>query len=224
VLIDASGVADVTGFVHTDLSTWPNSRLSTTYQQNQHYDYCPSNPSYILVTGTKLHEPVLGSTNQGGISASRNGGSSWTSLFNPNNYFGGRVAVSADCMTVLWAPMLVNIQVSNDNGTTWADSTTRLGSVAPVTIWPVNQPLAADRVNASVFYAINGSSFWRSVDRGQSFTSVWTPATQSDQKWIHPRPGVAGEVWVSLNSGALLFLSFISFQEPSELVHLLCSR
>jgi photosystem II stability/assembly factor-like uncharacterized protein len=66
--------------------------------------------------------------------------------------------------------------------------------------------VAADRVNASTFYAGgSGKTMYLSTDGGQTFKAVATPGSGSGR----PRPvfGVAGDVWVATSltgQGALL--------------------
>lgn len=60
--------------------------------------------------------------------------------------------------------------------------------------------IAADRVNASVFYAADTNHFYISTDKGATFTTA-SSISNSDAVKIAVHPSVAGDVWFSTSSG-----------------------
>src|SRR4029079_9386883 len=108
-------------------------------------------------------------TASGGSSAraafSTDGGTTWTAF--PTSPAGnapasGTIAVSADGATFVWAPQRVAPAFTRNRGMTWT-ACAGLASGARV---------AADRVNASKFYASGGNRMFVSTDGGATFTQT----------------------------------------------------
>ena len=101
------------------------------------------------------------------------------------------MAISADGTSVLWRTGAGNVLVS---GTTAA--------FTDVSSLPSLSTIAADNKDAKVFYGASGSSFYISRDAGQTFSGIGTLTNFSSYK-IAAHPTVAGDVWVSTNTGLL---------------------
>ncbi|HVZ85916.1 MAG TPA: carbohydrate-binding protein [Polyangia bacterium] len=185
-----SGVGDLGGFRHDDLTVSPANGMFTNpvFGNTTSLDFSEaitpdgSAPALVARVGTG------GSTN--GAYAT-DGGTLWTPFVTaPSGSTGsGSIAVSADGATLVWAPKKGTPSYSIDNGTTWTMSA-GLGAGALV---------AADRVNPQKFYASGRNAMLVSTDGGKTFVSVATPSSG------RPRPvfGVEGDLWVPTGSGLL---------------------
>lgn len=67
---------------------------------------------------------------------------------------------------------------------------------------PSGSDLAADRINASVFFATNGSSLYRSTDGGANFSVVNSFSGSGAPRTVF---GLTGEVWVATGNGLYRF-------------------
>lgn len=100
------------------------------------------------------------------------------------------MTISADGTSVLWRTGTGRILVS---GTTAAF--TDVGSLPG---WSV---IAADKKDASIFYGALGSSFYISRNAGRTFSSSGTLGSSASPYKIAVHPTIAGDVWVSTNTG-----------------------
>jgi xyloglucan-specific exo-beta-1,4-glucanase len=100
------------------------------------------------------------------------------------------VAISADGTYILWRTGTGRILVS---GTTAA--------FIDVRNLPGESIIAADKKDASIFYGAYGSSFYISKDAGRTFSRRGTLGSSSSPHKIAVHPTVAGDVWVSTNTG-----------------------
>jgi hypothetical protein len=195
-----SGVGDIGGFRHDDLTVSPPAGMfaNPIFGNTSSIDFAESVPSIIARVGTSS-----GSSAQTGA-YSMTGGASWvpfstvpkvTSGATTVYASAGSIAVSADGATFVWIPARKAStspppSYSTDQGTSWTACT---GLSAGMTV-------AADRVTPSTFYAGgSGKTMSVSTDGGRTFSAV---ATQSSGR---PRPvfGVAGDVWVATGAGLL---------------------
>ncbi len=186
-----SGVGDIGGFRHDDLTVSPTSGMSANpiFGNTSSLDFAESAPLVVARVGTASSSPK-----QTGA-YSTDGGTSWTAFANlptatgsttPNS---GSIAVAADGSTFVWVPKSGTPSYTTDKGTTWTAST-GLTSGALV---------ASDRVNPSKFYASGRGTMLVNTDGGQTFKA--TTATSSGR----PRPvfGIEGDVWASTSSGLM---------------------
>jgi hypothetical protein len=203
-----TGVGDIGGFVHQDLTVSPASGMfdNPIFGNTNSIDFAES----AAASGaTQFVVARVGTNSSAGAQQngawSMDGGGSWMPFTGPTvtansttTYASaGSIAVSADGATFVWAPVPARKgspspppSYSADHGSTWTACT---GLSAGMTV-------AADRVNATTFYAGgSGKSMSVSTDGGKTFTAVMTSASG------RPRPvfGVAGDVWVA-TAGALL--------------------
>jgi len=100
------------------------------------------------------------------------------------------VAVSADGTSILWRTGTGRILVS---GTAAA--------FTDVSSLPGESIIAADKKDARIFYGASGSSFYISRDAGRKFSSSGTLGSNSLPYKIVVHPKIAGDVWVSTNTG-----------------------
>ena len=125
------------------------------------------------------------------MALSSNSGATWTPHPGaPNGVAGGKVAISADGTSILWSTGNNRILVS---GTT--AEFTDVGSL------PSGSTIASDKKDASTFYGASGSSFYISRDAGRTFSRGGTLGSSYSPYKIVAHPTVAGDVWVSTNTG-----------------------
>jgi len=199
-----SCMGDVGGMRHTSLTQSPASMYCNPQFSNTNcLDFAEANPSIVVRAGN------ANATTSSDVAYSTNNGQSWTpwgsapSDYTTNNNMGS-VAVAADGSRVVVAPY-------SGKGTP-AYASSLGGSWTTCTGLPSGAYVAADRSNASLFYATSPANWvyggnvtiYESTDGGKSFSSVNTiPVTWSDAngngQWVMPRPvfGQSGEFWVS---------------------------
>jgi hypothetical protein len=106
----------------------------------------------------------------------------------------GRVAVSADARTIIWAPDDVVAHYSRDRGATWT----------AVTGLPTKAVVAGDRGNPSVFYAFDQSTgtAYASTNGGAAFTATATglPTGAGKLETVLDR---TGHCWLAAGAGGL---------------------
>jgi len=125
------------------------------------------------------------------LALSSNSGATWSPHPGaPDGVAGGKVTISADGTSILWRTGANRILVS---GTTAA--------FTDVSSLPGGSIIAADKTDASIFYGASGSSFYISKDAGRTFYGSGTLGSSSSPYKIVAHPTVAGDVWVSTNTG-----------------------
>lgn len=100
------------------------------------------------------------------------------------------MAVSADGTSILWRTGTGRVLVSGT--TAW---------FADVYSLPGGSVIAADKKDAKIFYGASDSSFYLSKDAGWTFYKSGTIASSSSPYKIAVHPTVAGDIWVSTNTG-----------------------
>jgi len=197
-----SGIADIDGFYHQKLDSYPSQRMGSENPGEYFGDtysiaYCALKPNYLVrLVGKQWKSTYTGAT-------STDGGLTWK-LFPtfPANALAQRVAVSAT------NPQKFVVTVSegqpwqtSDGGASWQPvSGLPNGLTGP---WNWTQPLAADGVNGDKFYYYANGTVYRSDDGGLSFNPVNTGLPKADWHSIKTMPGVEGDVWVSLDDQGL---------------------
>ena len=154
-----SGVGDIGGFVHTDLTKSSPMIVNPTLSAVSCLDYAQEDPYFIIRMG------------DGKMMYSEDGGDNWnpTESFieGANTDWGGTAAVSPDSNIILWSPKNKTACWTNDNGHKWNECQNL----------PVGAIVVSDRVNSSKFYAFvkaskNEGAFYMSSDGGNSFKLV----------------------------------------------------
>ena len=192
-----SGVADVDGFRHDDLSVSPpRGRFGTpAFKDTSSMAFAWGHPEVLVRSGnTYTNDLVTGAY-------SADGGATWKAFAaEPPGTVGaywrgeGPITISADARTIVWSPTGVAPHFSLDRGATWYPSVG--GSV--------NLAVVADTVNALKFYAYDteAGTIVVSTDGARSFRAVggglpvvkgrWGPAPGK----LAAVPGREGEFWV----------------------------
>ncbi len=200
-----SGVADVEGFYHRSLDTYPQDRLGYEnlqtwprpwdgyWQDTYGMAYCAGKPLNLVRVGGKRDDTV------NMVATSADGGLTWHNLANfPDDKIPLRVAISAanPRQFVVIRSEGQPLQTS-DRGRSWQQvSGLPDGVVGP---WNWVQSLAADGSNGSKFYYYAGGTFYRSDDGGLTFVGVNNSLPSVEDHVIRTVPGREGEVWLSLD-------------------------
>jgi xyloglucan-specific exo-beta-1,4-glucanase len=188
-----SSFGDVTGFVHEPLTSYPSKKLTPSDGNNHSIAYAGNNTNKV----------VRASNGGNVIYYSSDKGSSWTGAAT-NKGSAGRVAISADGVTILHCPAWSSTTYyTTNNGGSWSScSGVSLGDAIPV----------ADPVNANYFYIYNPTNgqMLQSSNKGVTFTLAGTPGrTTANHPWeatlIRTVPGFEGHVWVPLAFNGLKY-------------------
>lgn len=200
-----SGTADVDGFAHDALDTFPAHGLGDyyggkgpTFGYTEGIAWCASQPSRVARAG------VTPWNKTGGGALSRDGGRTWTGFPSwDSKILAGRIAVSAadpNALVILRVgpgPALV----TRDGGKSWHDVTGLPDNLIP-DVWNWQTPLAADGAQAGVFYVYHGGQVSKSVDGGASF-AVSASGLPGGGQALVTAPGQTGSVWLALGDGGL---------------------
>lgn len=181
-----SGLGDVTGFRHDDLTQAP-AKMMTNPNSTSDMDYAELDPSFIVRVGT-VDKSV--NPNAKAIGFSRDGGGNW--------YFGngepsgtkggGKVALSASGDAIVWSTPDVGVFYSKNGGNSWTASSGV----------PAGAKIASDRVNASKFYAWSAGKFYVSTNGGISFTQTAATGLPAEGDLdFKAVPGREGDIWLA---------------------------
>jgi len=214
-----SGVWDVGGFRHADLSKIPDRIIPLAarggkgewgehqYQDVFQLDANPARPDALVAAGGWQWN------NTGDAAYSEDNGRTLQEFpakpFPDAKY--GRIALGTDPANVVWAPMgdaKTPIYFTKDNGKTWAPGAgCPLGTVATNGPWSFYKMLAADRVRPGWFYLYDRRDglFYRSENGGADWKQVASLLKQQgahyDAHQLRTSPTAAGDLWLSI-SGA----------------------
>lgn len=179
-----SGVGDVCGFVHTDITKSPaKGMIDPTYKNGEDVDFAELNPSKFVIIGHDYTPNYFGSY-------STDAGVTWTKFSSiPSSAQDGTISLSANGNTIVWAPKNGAPSRSTNNGSSWTQVTGIGGSATVV----------SDRVNSSKFYGIMGSTLYRSTDGGVSFSAAATSGFAGTK--LKAVPGVENNIWVPAYNG-----------------------
>nr|WP_234414489.1 X2-like carbohydrate binding domain-containing protein [Paenibacillus sp. CAA11] len=181
-----SGLGDVTGFRHDDLTKAP-AKMMINPRSTTGMDYAELDPSFIVRVGTADKQKY---PNSKSIGFSRDGGSNWyeASSEPAGTTGGGYVALSADGNAVLWSTSDKGVFVSKSSNSSWTASTGV----------PAGAKIASDRVNPKKFYASLNGKFYVSTDGGATFTASAATGlpTQGDLNF-KAMPGREGDIWLA---------------------------
>ncbi len=176
-----SGVGDIGGFKHDDLTVSPPGGMSQPYYTPISIDFAQNNPSLVVRGPGWGHDAGA---------YSMDGGTTWASF---NGISGGprSIAVSSDGTHWVLAPNSGTAFYSTDNGATWTPST---GA-------PANAPVVSDRVNPLKFYSFDGNSgtVFLSTDGGVTFAP--TAGTGLPGGSLYSSPAAEGDLWLATGTG-----------------------
>lgn len=199
-----SGMADVGGFRTTSYSTYPLKKLSDD-EQITHIAYCETSPANIAVLVTDDNNGDVMN-----LKTSSNSGDTWTTRTLPSGKRHGRIAISAtnpDMMVYVAGGISGTVYYSVNRGSSWTASTgSPTGAVAtPDDIYCKDFALAADAVDDNKFYVFKSGFLYKSTNGGATWAAANSTAipTKNSFLFVVARPGVNGEVWVSLDGNGL---------------------
>ena len=203
-----SGVADIEGFYHRDLTTYPQDRLGyENYLTWKHRDrywqdtydlvYSVNRPFDLVRVGGKRDAEV------NMVASSTDGGLTWQELTTfPDDKIPLQVAIAANNpqQFIIVRSEGQPVQTS-DGGKTWQQvAGLPDGMQGP---WNWNHPLAADGVNPNRFYYYAGGTLYRSIDGGITFTEVNSSLPTVEHHVLKTFPGIGNELWLSLDDRGL---------------------
>ncbi|HEU4328655.1 MAG TPA: xyloglucanase, partial [Roseiflexaceae bacterium] len=180
-----SGMYDINGFRHDDLTKVPAKMFSTPSFATTGLDFAENSPNFIARVGSSDSTQRIG--------FSYDGGGNWFAGSEPAGATNaGKVAVSPDAKTVVWSAPGMPVSLTGNNGSSWAASTGI----------PSGATVVSDRVNAQKFYGLLNGSFYVSTNgaAGFSLTATNLPTETTKLKAV---PGFEGEVWVAGGKGGL---------------------
>jgi photosystem II stability/assembly factor-like uncharacterized protein len=199
-----SGVGDVDGFRHDDLSVSPPAgRFGVPpFKNTARLAFAWQHPEVVVRSGNTYHNDELTGA------YSQDGGATWKAFATePPGTVGaywrgeGPIAISPDAKTIVWSPTGVAPHFTRDWGATWY----------PCVGGSVNLAVAADTVNSSKFYAYDteAGSIVVSSDGARSFKSTGAGLPVVKGRWgpapgkLVAVPGREGEFWVIANGDLL---------------------
>jgi photosystem II stability/assembly factor-like uncharacterized protein len=184
-----SGLGDIGGFRHDDLTLSPRAGMSGNpiFSTTESLDFAATNPSVVARVG-------MGQRGRDGA-CSADGGKTWMPFAaEPAGGHGGAIAVSADGRTFLWVPRSGQAFRSQDRGATWTACRDL----------PLRVSLCSDPVDATRFYAFDPRSgaVYVSADSGASFEAgeARFPAGMGR---LRTAPGREGGLWLTMGRGGL---------------------
>ena len=220
-----SVMADVQGFWHNDLKTYPTAPLiDPKFAGGTDVDYSGKNPEVMVWAGAE-YQRYWDEDRPGRGAISRDRGRTWTELPNLSpDQFGGNIAVSAtDPDNIVWVPSYYinpweftgrprGVFSTKDGGATWTEKDGIDGShrFHRLVWWFARQALAADKVDGGVFYLNDDEErFLVSTDGGNSWDSAAfaPPCKEANACHVHGQlrasPDHGGEVWASVGDDGL---------------------
>ncbi len=215
-----SAAADVDGFIHYDLDSFPERKNGPpSYQHTYSLDYCASDPSHIVRVGESRALDALGNfivpeldPDPFGGSISHDEGRTWKKFGSLPVAYGmlTRVAMSAtDPKIIVVLTGQEAAYRTADGGNSWQKITTLPDNgFGGRGYWDNRHFLAADRVNGNKFYYYNEGKLYRSVDAGMTFaaTTASLPDVSADERLtcnVRAVTGMEGEIWVGLDTQGL---------------------
>ncbi|OIR14930.1 xyloglucanase precursor [mine drainage metagenome] len=192
-----SGIGDVYGFAHTDLTVSPaqgNYKVSQAMPTSM--DFQQNMPTTVL----RASDGTYGATPLGVIST--DGGFTWAgfaTMPTGTTTGGGSIAIAADGSSIVWATQdTSSVWYSKDGGKTWTAST---GIQA-------QSQIVADRAKAGVFYGYSGrtGTLTMSTDGGVTFSTIQTglpiavPFTPAPT--LYSLPDAQGHLWLTAGGNA----------------------
>lgn len=200
-----SGVADVDGFAHQSLNTFPAHGFGSyyggtgpTFGDTDQITWCAAQPRFVARVG------VMRWNNSGGGALSSDGGRTWSAFPSwDSKIMPGRIAIGATDphnMMVLRVHSGAGL-FTRDGGKTWQNSSGLPDNIVP-DVWYWQVPLTSDGATQGVFYVASGGKVYKSVDSGATFHVAASGLPTSDQALLSV-PGRAGELWLATGDGGL---------------------
>jgi xyloglucan-specific exo-beta-1,4-glucanase len=191
-----SGIGDVYGFAHTDLTVSPaQGNFKNPAAMPASMDFVQNTPTTVV----RVTDGTYGASPLGVIST--DGGMSWTGFaaMPTGTKGGGSIAIAADGSSMVWATEdTTSVWYSRNGGSTWTAST---GIAA-------QSQIVSDRASAGVFYGYNGSTgtLTMSTDGGATFTTLQTElpiaAPFMPAPTLSSLPDAQGDLWLTSGGNA----------------------
>jgi xyloglucan-specific exo-beta-1,4-glucanase len=196
-----SGVSDICGFRHDDLSRPSPSGMfkRPICSVASGIDYAALAPERVVRVGN-----IWGAGKHGAWS--RDGGATWAPFPSEpkGSETGGLIAISADGQTLFWAMKRGVPAYSRDNGASWREASGLPFPEESAAGVPSHLRVASDRVNSRKFYVFDsaagkvyasedGAAHFVVTTRGLPKLAEWARTSGS----IEAMPGVEGELWLS---------------------------
>ncbi|MEU9477774.1 hypothetical protein [Streptomyces sp. NPDC048191] len=141
-----------------------------------------SNPD-ILYVGTGEYTPGYGASYAGaGVYVSADGGATWSRRAAVRSRFIGKLVVDPGDSQRLWVTGNAGLERSEDGGQNW--TTLRTGTVTDIALDPANP--------GTLFIAVANSGFYKSTDRGTTFTLLPGSPTGTGVVWPQLAIGATG--------------------------------
>ena len=187
-----SGLGDVYGFAHTDLTVSPaqgNFKVSQAMPTSM--DFVQNTPTTVV----RASDGTYGATPLGVIST--DGGINWTGFLampTGTTKGGGSLAIAPDGSSIVWATQdTTSVWYSKDGGKTWTAST----GIAP------QSQVVSDRAKAGVYYGYTGGTgtLTMSTDGGMTFTTIQTglpiAAQFTTAPTLYSLPDAQAHLWLT---------------------------
>ena len=222
-----SAIADVQGFRHRDLTTYPTTQIvDGTFAGGTDIDWSGKNPQVMVWAGAE-YQRYWDEDRPGRGAITRDGGKTWTPLPNlSKDQFGGNIAISAtDPDNIVWVPSYYlnpwefqseelkrGVFVTSDGGENWTELDGIDGShrFHRLMWWFARQALASDKVEGGVFYLNDDEErFLVSIDGGATWNAAAhaPPCQEANGCHVHGQlkasPDRAGEIWASVGDDGL---------------------
>jgi hypothetical protein len=182
-----SGMGDIYGFAHTDLTKSPAQGM---YSNPRMY---PSGMDFEQNLPTSVVRVTNGTAPFGVFSS--DGGMTWSAFAtNPTGTTtgGGAVAIAPDGSSIVWATADTNsVWFSTNNGATW----TAASGI------PAQAQVVSDRVKPGVYYGYSGTSLYLSTNNGATWSVAQTALPSGGTLVI--LPDAQGNLYLSAGSRGL---------------------
>jgi len=182
-----SGMGDITGFAHQDLTISPPQQMFSNPMTT------PAAMDFEQKTPTTVVRVTNGTTPYGVIST--DGGLTWTAFATmPTGTAtgGGTIAIAPDGSSIVWAPAdTASVWYSTNSGATWTAST----GIAP------QAQVVSDRVVPGVYYGYSGTSLLISTNAGATWSVVQSGVPSGGI--LISLPDAQGDLLLAANSSGL---------------------
>ena len=211
-----SGMGDIYGFAHTDLTKSPAQGM---YSNPRYY---PSDMDFEQNTPTIVVRATQGNVANGSTAASNtpwgtistDGGLTWTPFVSSPTWTsstngavsgGGSIAISPDGSSMVWTPLnTASAWYSTNQGATWTAATGLPASHVNSSNNNVLTQVVSDRVTPGVFYGFAGGTLYISTDQGKTWTTAQSglPTSCSSQTGcLVILPDAQGDLWLASGNG-----------------------